>query len=265
MPKIGVLDSGVGGLSVLREIHRILPQHSTIYYADQAHVPYGTRPHAEIDCFVDSITRFLLGQGVDVVVLACHAASAASLQILRGRYPQVPFVGLEPAIKPAVLNTRSGVVGVLTTQATADGALYRRLLQRYGGTAQIITQAAPELVTLVESGQTTGAAIRPVVAYYVEPLLRAGVDQIVLACTHFPFLAEVIRDVAGDTALLVDPGAAVARQVQRVLPDSADAQPPSHRYLTSADADTFSRIASALIGDEIAADAVVGTVRDRAD
>lgn len=256
MPKIGVLDSGVGGLSVLREIHRILPQHSTIYYADQAHVPYGTRPHVEIDSFVDSITRFLIGQGADVIVLACHAASAASLRLLRERYPHVPFVGLEPAIKPAVLNTQSGVVGVLTTQATADGALYQRLLNRYGRMARVITRPAPELVTLVEAGTIAGSAAHSAVSQYLEPLLQAGADQIVLACTHFPFLADVIRDVAGSTALPVDPGAAVARQVRRVLPDRRDAERPSQRYLTSADAGDFARIASGLMGAEVIAETV---------
>ena len=121
---------GVGGLSVLREIHRLLPEIPTLYYADQAHIPYGPRSADEIREYVKAITEFLIGQGAGVIVIACHAASAASLQPLRQQYPDVPFVGMEPAVKPAAEATRSGVVGVLTTQATADGALYRRVLAR---------------------------------------------------------------------------------------------------------------------------------------
>ncbi len=150
---IGVLDSGVGGLSVLREIHRLLPEIPTLYYADQAHIPYGPRSADEIRGFVTAITRLLIDQGAGVIVIACHAASAASLHPLRQQYPHVPFVGMEPAVKPAAEATQSGVIGVLTTQATADGALYRRVLAQYAADVQVLTQVAPELVTMVEQGQ----------------------------------------------------------------------------------------------------------------
>lgn len=215
-PKIGVLDSGIGGLSVLREIHRLLPDSPTIYVADQAHLPYGPRPLAEIHAYVETITRFLRAEGAAVVVLACHAASAASLSRLRQTTPTLPFVGIEPAVKPAVRATQSGVVGVLTTQATADGPLYQRVLAAFAGERRVLTQIAPELVTLAESDVPHAEALA-IVRGCMAPLLAGGADQIVLACTHFPFLAPLIQEVAGDAVALVDPGPAVARQVQRVL------------------------------------------------
>lgn len=235
--KIGVLDSGIGGLSVLREIHRRLPDQPTVYVGDQLHLPYGPRPLAEIHSYVDGITRFLRAQGVAVVVLACHAASAASLYRLRDAYPDMPFVGIEPAVKPAVEATHSGIVGVLTTQATADGALYRRVVARFAGSARILTQVAPSLVTLAERPNTPDDVARDIVRDSVQPLLDAGADQIVLACTHFPFIAHWIEQIAGPTVTLVDPGPAVARQVERVLPAAVtfETSPVAHRYYTSGD------------------------------
>jgi glutamate racemase len=130
-PKIGVFDSGLGGLSVLREIHRLLPNHPTLYFADQGHMPYGPRDPAEIHTFSRGITQFLLDRDAAVIVIACHSASANSLEKLRVEFPQVPFVGVEPAIKPAASASKSGVVGVLTTKATAEGPLYHRVLERF--------------------------------------------------------------------------------------------------------------------------------------
>ncbi|MCC6802512.1 MAG: aspartate/glutamate racemase family protein, partial [Anaerolineae bacterium] len=143
---MGVLDSGVGGLSVLREIHRLLPGVPTFYFADQAHIPYGPRSADEIRGYVESIADFLIGQGAAVIVMACHSASAASLTDLRARNPHIPIVGMEPAVKPAAEATRSGVIGVLTTQATANGALYKRVVARFAANVRVITQVAPELV-----------------------------------------------------------------------------------------------------------------------
>ncbi|MFW5692032.1 MAG: glutamate racemase [Chloroflexota bacterium] len=238
-PAIGVLDSGVGGLSVLREIHRLLPDYPTLYFADQLHVPYGPRSNEELLTFVDAITRFLLARGARVVVLACHAASAAALYTLRQRYPAVPFVGIEPAVKPAVTRSREQRVGVLTTWATAEGSLYRRVLERFAGGAQVITQVAPELVDLVERGTANTPEGQRLIMEIVQPLMAAGADEIVLACTHFPFLMESIRRAAGPDVELVDPGPAVARQVARVLP--ADVQPAAQppRYFTSGDPGRF--------------------------
>ncbi len=245
---IGVLDSGVGGLSVLREIHRLLPGIPTLYYADQAHLPYGPRPADEIREYVESIADFLIRRGAVVIVLACHAASAASLHDLRARYPQIPFVGMEPAVKPAAEATQSGVIGVLTTQATADGALYRRVVARYAAHVRVITRVAPELVTMVEQGTQDTPRSAEILHGCVDPLVAAGADQIVLACTHFPFLRANLEQMT--TIPLVDPGAAVARQVARVLPPGANPASGANRYFTSGSPERFQAMLKRLIGVE---------------
>jgi glutamate racemase len=240
---IGVLDSGVGGLSVLRAIHQQLPDVSTLYFGDQAHVPYGPRPAQEIRGFVEQISDFLLQEGAQIIVVACNAASAAGLYYLRERFPQVPIVGMEPAVKPAAEATRSGTIGVLTTQATADGILYRNLLERYSSNVRILTQVAPELVRIAEEGSQHTLQSRAIIAEYLAPLLQAGADQIALACTHFPFLQDVLAELAGEHVHLIDPGPAVARQVARVLPAGLRDNPhPERRYYTSGDPLQFGRI-----------------------
>lgn len=244
---VGVLDSGVGGLSVLREIHRVLPDVPTLYFADQAHIPYGPRSAEEIRSYVEAIAEFLIGQGAVVIVMACHSASAASLVDLRARNPKVPIVGMEPAVKPAAEATRSGVIGVLTTQATANGALYRRVVSRFARDVRVITRVAPELVTMVEQGTQATPEGEATLRRVVEPLIAAGADQIVLACTHYPFLKASLQQITG--IALVDPGAAVARQVARVLPDVPFA-PGANRYITSGAPDAFRAMLKRLIGVE---------------
>lgn len=202
--KLGVLDSGIGGLSVLRQIHRLLLHHPTIYVADQFHIPYGPRPAEEVRSFVFPIVEFLIARGAEVIVLACNAASAASLLSLREAYPDVPFVGMEPAVKPAAEATRSGVIGVLTTQTTADGPLYERVLDRFARDVRVITQVAPELVTIAEAQSQHTPESRAVIEGYVQPLIEAGTDQIVLGCTHFPLIADAIQAAVGTSVALID-------------------------------------------------------------
>lgn len=244
---IGVFDSGIGGLSVLREIHRLLPEHSTLYVADQGHLPYGPRPQAEILAFSDSITRYLLEQGARVIVIACHTASAAALYALRERYPQVPFVGMEPAVKPAVERTRTGVVGVLSTQTTAQGVLYQRVLERYASDTRVITRVAPELVPMAEAQSQHTPAGRAMLERTLQPLLEGGADEIVLACTHFPFLAEAIQSIVGPQVRLIDPGPAVARQTARLWPAEIQPSPTPNRYVTSGNPDAFQNILKCLL------------------
>jgi glutamate racemase len=248
--KIGVLDSGVGGLSVLREIHRLLPDHPTLYFADQVHLPYGPRPAPEIRSFVESITRFLLGQGAGIIVIACNAASAASLNDLRAQFPHIPFVGMEPAVKPAAAATQTGVIGVLTTQATADGPLYTNVLERYALNIRVITQVAPELVQIVEADSQHTPESRAIIRHYVQPLLNAGADQIALACTHFPFLIDTLRQLTGPDIGLIDPGPAIAQQVVRVLPEPIVAWAEPHTYFTSGPAGPFQGLLQKLINVE---------------
>lgn len=214
---IGVFDSGVGGLTVWREIVRQLPGEDTLYLADQAHVPYGSRSLGEVRQFSEAISRFLLDQGARVIVVACNTASAAALHHLRRTFPEVPFVGMEPAVKPAVERTHSGVVGVLATEATFQGELFASLLDRYAGDTEVFTQVCPGLVNVVETGALETSETEALLRTYLLPLIEAGVDQLVLGCTHYPFLRPTIERIAGKGVSIIDPAPAVARQTGRVL------------------------------------------------
>ncbi len=214
---IGLFDSGVGGLSVAREIRRQLPGWPLIYLADQSHAPYGSRPLAEIRAFAGAITRFLLAQGAQIIVIACNTASAAALHWLRRGFPDVSFVGMEPALKPAAQRTRTRHVGVIATAATFQGELFASLVERFAGDVVVHTQVCPQLVPLVEAGELDSPATRAAVAGYLAPLLAAGIDELVLGCTHYPFLRPVIEAVVGPTVEVIDPAAAVARQTGRLL------------------------------------------------
>jgi glutamate racemase len=246
--RIGVLDSGVGGLSVLREIHRLLPDYPTLYFADQFHLPYGPRNPLEISTFVEAIGRFLIQRGAAIIVIACNAASAGGLYHLREHYPHIPIVGMEPAVKPAVEATKSGVIGVLTTRATADGEPYRRVLERYAGNVRVITQVAPELVRIAEENSQHIPANRETIRQHIQPLLEAGADQIALACTHFPFLVETIQEIAGPGIGLIDPGPAIARQVVRVWPQDIRPTSEENSYYSSGSPEQFHKMLQALIG-----------------
>ena len=253
---LGVLDSGVGGLSILRELRAQLPAENVIYLADQAHVPYGTRPIEQVRAFTEGIVRFLLAQDAKLIVVACNTASAAALRTLRADFPHVPFVGMEPAVKPAAQATQTGVIGVLATEATFQGELYASVVGRFAQNVRVETQACPEFVTLVEAGQTHGEAAREAVRRRLAPLLSAGVDQLVLGCTHFPFLADVLRAEAGAGVTLVDPSAAVARQVGRVLRAREAANMTSApgwlRCYTTGAPQAFRRALRTLLGAEVA-------------
>ena len=214
---IGLLDSGVGGLGVLREVRRLLPCESFIYYADEAHMPYGPRSRAEIRGFVGDIVRFLLEHDCKMIVIPCNAANAAALHWLRDQYPSLPIVGMEPAIKPAAEATRSGVVGVITTQVTFQGELFASVIDRFARGIQVETQVCPEFVLLVENGAIDSPHSRQVVADYLAPLVAAGIDQLVIGCTHFTFLQDQLQAYLGDGVTIIDPAPAVARQTARIL------------------------------------------------
>jgi glutamate racemase len=223
---IGVFDSGVGGLTVWREIVRQLPHEDTLYLADQAHVPYGPRPLAQVREFAEGIARFLLDQGARVIVVACNTASAAALHDLRRTFPDIPFVGMEPAVKPAAERTHNGIVGVIATQATFQGQLFASLVERYADHVRVLTQACPGLVEAVEAGRLEPPDTEALLRQYLAPLLEAGVDQLVLGCTHYPFLRPTIERLVGAGVAVIDPAPAVARQVERVL---AHGKPPLKR------------------------------------
>jgi len=189
---IGVFDSGVGGLSVLRAIREQLPAQPVIYFADQAHVPYGPRSLEEVRAFSAEISRFLLDLGAQVIVVACNAASAAALHSLRERFPNVPFIGMEPAVKPAAEGTKSGRVGVLATPATFQGELYASVVERFANDVSIFQNTCPGLVAEIEAGRMDGRKARRILTDALRPMLADGIDTIVLGCTHYPFVIPLI-------------------------------------------------------------------------
>lgn len=213
---IGVFDSGLGGLSVLRELVTALPAEDFIYVADSAHCPYGVKTAEAIIERAVTLTDFLLGQGVKLIVVACNTATVAAVGFLRARYP-IDFVGMEPAIKPAAAATHSGVVGVLSTGVTASGERLQRLIRDHAQGTQVLTQPCPGLVEQVEAGDLEGESTRVLLQRYIAPLLVAGADTLVLGCTHYAFLKPQITQIVGCDIALIDTGAAVARRCAAVL------------------------------------------------
>lgn len=246
---IGMFDSGVGGLSTLRDLRALLPHEDIIYYADTGNCPYGGRSHEEIVALSERITHILLERGVKLIVVACNTATLHAVDYLRKHF-SISFVGMEPGIKPAIAQTKTGVVGVMATQATVAGERFQRLIARYAGDVQVVPQACPGLVELIEAGELQSETTRDAVARYVAPLLKAGADTIVLGCTHYPFLRPLIADVAGPNVALLDTGAAVARQTQRLLAaaDLLNLQTSqgSIEWLTSGDPTHFAKIRQCL-------------------
>lgn len=222
---IGVFDSGIGGLSILRELYHQLPAEDYIYIADQAHVPYGSRTLEQVRAFSESITRYLLGCSAKLVVVACNTASAAALHHLRRTFPLVPFVGMEPAVKPAAETTRSGVVGVLATPATFQGELYASVVERFANGVTLVQDTCPGLVAEIEAGRLNGWEARRILQGALEPMLDAGIDTVVLGCTHYPFVAGLIAEIAGPGVRVIDPAPAIARQAGRLLAEAGGLNP----------------------------------------
>ena len=213
---IGVFDSGVGGLSVLAEIRALIPNADLIYIADSAHVPYGEKPPGYIEARSLKLSAFLQSQGADAIVIACNTATAAAMKNLRTRF-SVPVIGMEPAVKPAMAATRSGVVGVLATTGTLASARFAALLERYQGSNTVITEPCPGWVDAVEQGDLAGPRTHHLVEHHVAPLIARGADVLILGCTHYPFLRPLIESCAGAGVTVIDTGAAVARQLRLKL------------------------------------------------
>jgi glutamate racemase len=213
---IGIFDSGVGGVSVLRHIRTRLPAEDLIYCADSAFAPYGSKTPEFIGERSMAIARFLIEQGAKALVVACNTATAASIAMLRGRLV-LPIIGMEPAVKPAAAATRSGVIGVLATVGTLKSARFAGLLESYGSEVKIVTQGCPGLVEQIEAGELTSDETARLVEKYLAPLLAAGADTIVLGCTHYPFVRPLISQLAGPGVQLIDTGGAVARQLENRL------------------------------------------------
>lgn len=217
----GIFDSGVGGLSVFREIRKVLPEESYIYFSDNAHCPYGEKTAEYIIDRARKITDFLIGKGAEIIVVACNTATAAAIATLRKEFP-VRFIGMEPAVKPAVNRTKTGVVGVLATAGTLSADKYRNTREKFSESIRIEEHVGQGFVELVESGTISGPAAEETVRKSVGPLINAGADTIVLGCTHYPFLMETIRKVASGLAPergieIIDPAPAVASRLLEVM------------------------------------------------
>ena len=250
---IGVFDSGVGGLSVLRAMRQLMPSENVIFFGDQGHVPYGPRPVEQVRAFSEGITRFLLDEGAKLIVVACNTASAAALTHLRHTFPDVKFVGMEPAVKPAAETTRTGVVGVLATPATFQGALYASVVERFANGVQLLQDTCPGLVQQIERGDLEGAQTRRILEAALLPMLEKNIDTVVLGCTHYPFVIPLIERIVGDSVRVIDPAPSVAKQAERLLEaDGArnlSAARGRIRFYTSGEAAVVESLLPKLLGE----------------
>ncbi len=253
---IGIFDAGVGGLAVLRALQQALPMEAFWYVADQAHFPYGReRDEQAILRWADGVARFLVERGAKLIVVACHATTAAALAWLQRRYPKVPFVGVEPALKQAVMATRSRVSGVLATEATLRSQRYVHLARRYGAYMKILADPCPGLIERIEAGDLDSPAVRRILHRAVEPMLEQGADTFVLGCTHYSFIAPTLRALVGPEATLLDSAPEVARRVQKVLFETGRARllprfPQGTRYFTTGDPRRFAQQIVRLLGED---------------
>jgi glutamate racemase len=214
---IGVFDSGVGGLSVLRAIREQMPEESVIYFGDQKHIPYGPRPMEQIRNFSKVITKFLLKEDAKIIVIACNTASTAALKYLREQFPKVSLVGMEPAVKPAAEHTLTGKVGVLATPTTFQGAMYASVVERFANGVELLQNTCPGLVEQIEQGKLNHTETRRILEDALIPMLERNIDTVVLGCTHYPFVIPLIQEIVGENVRVMDPAPAVAKQVRRVL------------------------------------------------
>ncbi len=249
---VGVLDSGVGGLSVLRHLRLELPAERFLYFADQAHIPYGPRPAEEVLAFTAAITRFMLARGAKLIVVACNTATTAALDSLRQQFPDVPFVGMEPAVKPAAAQTRSGVVGVLATPGTLSSHRYASLMARFAADVRVYEDPCVGLVPLIEAGALATDETRDLLRRVIAPMLAAGADTLVLGCTHYPFVRPLLDEIAGRGVTIIDPAPAVARQTRNVLQQRGRLAPVTQtgalRCYTTGDARRMAALLAQLLG-----------------
>ena len=246
---IGVFDSGVGGLSVLRAMRALMPEEDILYFGDQGHVPYGPRSMGQIQNFSEGITKFLLDHDSKLIVVACNTASAAALTYLRGRFPSVPFVGMEPAVKPAAETTKTGKVGVLATPATFQGALYASVVERFAAGVDLFQHTCPGLVNQIEKGELNSVTTRLILEDALLPMLEKNIDTVVLGCTHYPFVIPLIEQIVGKNVRVIDPAPSVAKQVKRLLAANQAQGRASVRFFTSGNPFEMKSMLPVLLGE----------------
>ncbi|MCO6476743.1 MAG: glutamate racemase [Phaeodactylibacter sp.] len=257
---VGIFDSGIGGLTAAYAIIRQLPHEQIVYFGDTAHLPYGPQPAEAVRTYSADITAFLLEQGCKAIVVACNTATAAALNYLRERWPDIPFIGMEPAVKPGANATRTGKVGVLATAGTFKSQRYASLMHRYAKDVELLENPCTGLVERIENGQLNGPEMEAFLRNILEPMLAAGADTFVLGCTHYPFVQPLIEKIVGLHSSVINPAPAIARQLQRVLEERQLLSPGlrgAHRFYVSGEKGNFESLASGLLGFEVRVEAGV--------
>ena len=250
--KVGVFDSGLGGLSVLRVLRQQLPAQPMVYIGDQIHTPYGVRTLEEVRQLTTEAVKFLFRQDARLIVIACNTASAAALKSLRVQFPGVPFVGMEPAVKPAAEQTQSGVVGVLATYATFQSELYASVVERFAKDVKVLQSPCPGLVAEIEKGNLTGNETRQILQRELGPMLEKGIDTVVLGCTHYPFVIPLIQEIVGPKVRVIDPAPAVARQTAHLLKEEgwlAESGQGEVKFFTTGKPLSLQQLLPVLIGE----------------
>jgi len=213
---IGIFDSGVGGTSIFKEIHTLLPNENIIYLADSKNAPYGNKTKEEIKNLSIKNTEYLLSKGCKIIVVACNTATTNAINYLRDSY-EVPFIGIEPAIKPAALNTKTKAVGILATKGTLSSQLFHKTSDLYANGIKVIEQIGEGIVPLIESGKLNSNEMKDLLQFYLEPMLKANIDYLVLGCTHYPYLIPMLETMLPEGVKIIDSGLAVAKQTKAVL------------------------------------------------
>lgn len=251
---IGIFDSGIGGLSVLRAIRRFMPGEPVVYFGDQIHIPYGSRSMEQIGRFSKVSTNFLIQQQAKIIVVACNTASAAALKDLRAKFSEIQFVGMEPAVKPAAERTQTGRVGVLATPATFQGALYASVVERFANGVELFQHTCPGLVQQIEQGNLDGKETRQILESALLPMLEKNIDTVVLGCTHYPFVIPLIEQIVGEKVRVIDPAPAVAKQTKRLLEAGGLVNPASAggsvELFTSGHVKTLESLLPVLLGED---------------
>ena len=252
---IGIFDSGVGGISVLKHIHALLPHEDLIYLADSKYAPYGNKTAQEITQRCLILSDDLLQKNVKAIVVACNTATAAAINELRETF-DIPIIGMEPAVKPAAEASKNGVIGVLATVGTLKSAQFAALLESYGRNVKVVTQGCVGLVECIERGELHTPETKALIRLYTAPLLAEGADTIVLGCTHYPFVKEVIQDIVGEEITLIDTGAAVAKQLKRQLEEkillSISKQKAKVHFWTNSEVENALQVIENLWGYQVA-------------
>jgi len=239
---IGVIDSGVGGLTILVELLRALPDERYIYYGDTGNCPYGVRPKTEIQLLAQNAAQLLLSHQAKLIVVACNAATVSAISVLRARFPEVEFVGVVPAVKPAAERSRAGKIGVASTEASARSDFLRQLIEQHAGGVEVLAVGCPRLVLLAEAGRLEGPEVEAVIREYIQPMLDAGIDTLVLGCTHFPAMRAAFQQVAGPDIEIIDSGEAIARRTRFLL--------TKHQMLAASGQETVGNMPRALTSND---------------